>query len=101
MVKKFSDKYTNKNGSVEYMYYIKIIENFQKTAPDPLYRLHLSVNIPQAGNNDLNTYPSNWTKTGLSLMAFTEKHHRLIFKKTYDFHTAFDIHPHKWFTMCP
>ena len=101
MVKKFSDKYTNKNGSVEYMYYIKIIENFQKTAPDLLYRLHLSVNIPQAGNNDLNTYPSNWTKNWIIAYGVYGKTSSIDLQKTYDFHTAFDIHPHKWFTTCP
>jgi len=41
MVQKFSHRYTNNNGSVEYMYYIEIIVNFQNIASDPLYSLHL------------------------------------------------------------
>ena len=60
-VQKFSPRYTNSNGNVEYMYYIKIIVIFQKTVSNLLYSLHLYVNIPQAGI-DLNTHPANWTK---------------------------------------
>ena len=37
-VQKFSHRYTNSNGDTAYMYYIKIIVNFQKTVAN-LYRL--------------------------------------------------------------
>ena len=60
-VQKFSPRYTNSNGNVEYMYYIKIIVIFQKTVSNLLYSLHLYVNIPQVAI-DLNTHPANWTK---------------------------------------
>ena len=60
-VQTFSHRYTNSNGNVEYMYYIKIIVNFQKTVTNLFYSLDLCVNIPQAGI-DLNTYTTNWTK---------------------------------------
>ena len=40
-VHKFSHQYTNSNGSVKYMYYIKIIVSFQKTVSNLLYSLHL------------------------------------------------------------
>ena len=60
-VQKFSHRYTNSNGNVEYMYYIKIIVNFQKNVSNLVYSLNLYVNIPQSGI-DLNTYPRNWTK---------------------------------------
>lgn len=43
------------------MYYIKIIVNFKKNAPDPLNSLHLYVDIKQNGG-DLNMYSANWTK---------------------------------------
>ena len=58
-VQKFSHRYTNSSGNVDYMYYIKIIVNFQKTVSDTFYSLDLYVNIPQSGI-DLNTYPKNW-----------------------------------------
>ena len=60
-VQTFSHWYTYNSGRVAYMYYIKIIVNFQKTVSNLLYSLHLYVNIPQAGI-DLNTYPANRTK---------------------------------------
>ena len=59
-VQKFSHRYTNSSGNVDYMYYIKIIVNVQKTLSDTCYSLDLYVNIPQSGI-DLNTYPKNWT----------------------------------------
>ena len=57
-IQKFSHRYTNSSGKTAYMYYIKIIVNFQKTVAN-LYSLHLYVNIPQKGI-DLNTYQKNW-----------------------------------------
>ena len=63
IIKKFCHRYTNNGGSVEYMYYIRMIINFQKTwtALDPLYSLHVLVDIPQVGN-DLDTYPQQLTR---------------------------------------
>lgn len=63
MVQKFSHRYTNNNGNVEYLYYIKIIVNVKKTVSNLLYSLHLYVNIPQVGN-DLSTYQQIGQKTG-------------------------------------
>ena len=63
IIKKFSHRYTNNGGRVEYMYYIRMIINFQKTwtALDSLYSLHVLVDIPQVGN-DLDTYPQQLTR---------------------------------------
>ena len=54
----FSHRYTNSSGNTAYMYYIKIIVNFQKTVSGTFYSLDLYVNIPQTGI-DLNNYPKN------------------------------------------
>ena len=59
-VQKFSHRYTNSSGNTAYMYFVKIIVNFQKTVPN-LYSLDLYINIPQAGI-DLNTYPKKLDK---------------------------------------
>ena len=59
-VQKFSHRYTNSSGNTAYMYYIKIIVNFQKNVSGTFYSLEIFVNIPQTGI-DLNTYPKNWT----------------------------------------
>ena len=66
-VQKFSDRYTNNNGSVAYMYYIKVIVNFQKTVTNLFYSLHLYVNTPQVGI-DLNTYPAKKAEATLLLV---------------------------------
>ena len=76
------------------MYYIKIIVNFKKTAPDPLNSLHLYVDIKQNGN-DLNTYPANWTKNWIIAYGVFGKTSSIDSQKTYDYHTAFDIKPTK------
>lgn len=78
-VQKFSHRYTNSSGNTAYMYYIKIIVNFQKTVAN-LYSLDLYVNIPQSGI-DLNTYPKHWTNNWMIAYGVLEKCHRLIPKK--------------------
>ena len=91
-LQKFSHQYTNSNGNVEYMYYIKIIVNFQKTVTNLPYSLHLYVNIPQAGI-DLNIYPTNWTKNWIIAYGVFGKVSSIDPQKTYDYHTVFDIKP--------
>ena len=43
------------------MYYHRVTVNFRKTAADPLYQLHLFVEIPQEGT-DLQTYHQEFTE---------------------------------------
>ena len=90
-VQKFSHRYTNSSGNTKYMYYIKIIVNFQKTEAN-LYSLHLYVNIPQTGI-DLNTYPKNWTNNWMIAYGVFGKVSSIDPQKKYDYHTAFDIKP--------
>ena len=85
-------RYTNSNGNVEYMYYIKIIVNFQKTVANLFYILDLYVNVPQAGI-DLNNYPTNWTKNWIIAYGVFVKVSSIDPQKTYDYHTVFDIKP--------
>ena len=96
IVKKFSHRYTNNGGSVEYMFYIRMIINFQKTwtAPDPLYSLHVLVDISQVGN-DLDTYPQQLTRNWMIAYAVFGKTTSIDPQKAYDYHTAFDIKPDK------
>ena len=90
-VQKFSHRYTNSGGNTAYMYYIKIIVNFQKTVAN-LYSLDLYVNIPQKGI-DLKTYPKNWTNNWMIAYGVFGKVSSIDPQKTYDYHTAFDIKP--------
>ena len=91
-VQKFSHRYTNSTGNIEYMYYIKIIVNFQKTVSDTFYSLDLYVNIPQSGI-DLNTYPKNWTNNWMIAYGVFGKVSSIDPQKTYYYHVAFDIKP--------
>ena len=90
-VQKFSHRYTNSSGSAEYMYYIKIIVNFQKTVAN-LYSLDLYVNIPQKGI-DLNTFPKNWTDNWMIAYGVFGKVSSIDPQNTYYYHTAFYIKP--------
>ena len=65
------------------MYYHKVVVNFKKTAANPLYQLHLLVDIPQVGD-DLDTYPTNFAYGIIGIVSDVDA------GKTYDFHTAFD-----------
>ena len=91
-VQKFSHRYTNSGGNTAYMYYIKIIVNFQKTVSGTFYSLDLYVDIPQVGI-DLNTYPKNWTNNWMIAYGVFGKVSSIDPQKTYDYHTAFDIKP--------
>ena len=93
-VQEFSHRYTNSSGNTAYMYYIKIIVNFQKTVSGTFYSLDLYVNIPQKGI-DLNTYPKNWTNNWMIAYGVFGKVSSIDPQKTYDYHTAFDIKPTK------
>ena len=91
-VQKVSPQYANNSGNIAYMYYMKIIVNFQKTVSNLLSSLHFYVNTPQAGI-DLNTYPANWTKNWIIAYGVFGKVSSIDPQKTYDYHTAFDIKP--------
>ena len=83
---------TNSGGNTAYMYYIKIIVNFQKTVSGTYYSLNLYVDIPQTGI-DLNTYPKNRTNNWMIAYGVFAKVSSIDPQKTYDYHTAFDIKP--------
>lgn len=91
--KKFSHRYTS-NGSVQYMYYVRLIVSFRKTDTDPPFRIDILVNIPQDGI-DLQTYPSTWTKNYIIAYGTLGTHTNTDASKTYDFHTAYTIEPTK------
>lgn len=60
-VKKLSQRYIDSSNNVEYIYYSRRIVNFRKTEADPLFQLHLLVEIAQDGI-DLQTYPQKFTE---------------------------------------
>lgn len=78
------------------MSYHKVVVNFKKTAANPLYQLHLLVDIPQVRNN-LNTYPTNFTDNYIIAYGITVS--AVDADKTHDFHTTFDTKSPKLFIM--
>ena len=75
------------------MYCLRVIVNFRKTAVDPLYQLHLLVDIPQDGD-DLQTYAQNFTGNYIIANGILESSTDLD-ADIYDFHSVFDIGPTK------
>ena len=73
------------------MYYHRIIVNFRKTTSSS-YFLHILVNIPQEGT-DLAVYPKNFLGVYMIAYGIMGTASNIDPDKTYDYHTAFDIHP--------
>ena len=71
MGKKFSHKYTTSSGQVKYMYYIRFVVNFMKTADSTRYSLHVKVDIKRVGN-DLSTYAAKWTENYIVAYGYSE-----------------------------
>ena len=93
-VKKFSHRYIDSSNSIEFMYYHNVIVNFRKTSPDPLYQLHLPIDIPQDGDN-LQTSGQNFTGNYIVAYGIIGTESNIDSDKTCDFHTAFNIEPTK------
>ena len=80
-VRKLSHRYTTSTNKVEFMYYHRIIVNFRKLSSGNKFFLHILVNIPQFSGVYIIAYGIVGTTSNLDP------------DKTYDYHTAFDIHP--------
>ena len=91
-VKKLSYRYINNAGSVQFMYYHRIIVNFKKLTSGNKFFLHVLVNIPQEGG-DLALYPNQFKGVYFITYGVIGKVSNIDSDKVYDYHTAFDIHP--------
>ena len=91
-VKIFSHRYVDSSNNVEFMYYHRVIFNFRKTAADPLYQLHLLVDIPQ-DMNGLQNYAQNFTENYFIAYGIIGTASDIDSDKVYDFHTAYEIEP--------
>ena len=62
-VKKSTHRYVDSSNNVDFMCYRRVIVNFMKTASNPLYQLHVLVDIPvPQDGNDLHPYAQNFTE---------------------------------------
>ena len=91
-VRKLSHRYTTSTNKVEFMYYHRIIVNFRKLSSGNKFFLHILVNIPQTGT-DLAIYPRQFSGVYIIAYGIVGTTSNLDPDKTYDYHTAFDIHP--------
>ena len=91
-VRKLSHRYTTSSNKVEFMYYHRIIVNFKKLNSGNKFFLHILVNIPQTGT-DLAIYPRQFSGVYIIAYGIVGTTSNLDPDKTYDYHTAFDIHP--------
>ena len=62
LIKKFRHVFSNFQNNEQYMYYHRLIINFNETAESHPYFLHLLVDIPHLQSN-LNVYPKNFSGT--------------------------------------
>ena len=91
-VRKLSHRYSDSKGQTQFMYYHRIIVNFRKLSSGNKFFLHILVNIPQDGT-DLAVYPRQFSGVYIIAYGIVGTVSNIDPDKTYDYHTAFDIHP--------
>ena len=91
-IRKLSHRYITSENKVEFMYYHRIIVNFRKLSSGNKFFLHFLVNIPQDGT-DLAIFPRQFSGVYIIAYGILGTTSNLDPDKTYDYHTAFDIHP--------
>ena len=91
-VRKLSHRYSDSKGQTQFMYYHRIIVNFRKLSSGNKFFLQILVNIPQDGT-DLAVYPRQFSGVYMVTYGIVGTVSNIDPDKTYDYHTAFDIHP--------
>ena len=86
-VKKLSHRFTNSKGQTKFMYYHRVIVNFNKLLVGNPFFLHILVNIPQVGS----IYPKNFAGVYIIAYGIIGKVSNIDPDKVYDYHTAFDV----------
>ena len=91
-VRKLSHRYSDSKGQTQFMYYHRIIVNFRKLSSGNKFFLHIVNSIPQDGT-DLSMYPRQFSGVYIIAYGIVGTVSNIDPDKTYDYHTAFDIHP--------
>ena len=91
-IRKLTQRYITSTNKVEFMSYHRIIINFRKLSSGNRFFLHFLVNIPQDGT-DLAIYQRQFSGVYIIAYGILGTTSNLDPDKTYDYHTAFDIHP--------
>ena len=88
-IKKLSNKFTNSKGQTKFIYYHRIVVNFNKLSYGNPFFLHILVNIPVGAGFQI--YPKNFAGVYLIAYGIIGKVSNIDPDKVYDYHTAFDI----------
>ena len=91
-VRKLSHRYLDSKNQPKFMYYHRIIVNFQKLSSGNKFFLHILVNIPQDGT-DLGVYSRQFLGVYIITYGIVGTFSNIDPDKVYDYHTAFDITP--------
>ena len=91
-VRKLSQWYLDSKNQPKFMYYHRIIVNFQKLSSGNKFFLHILVNIPQDGT-DLAVYPRQFLGVYIITYGIVGTVSNIDPDRVYDYHTAFDITP--------
>ena len=91
-VRKLSHRYSDSKGQTLFIYYHRIIVNFQKLSSGNKFFLHILVNIPQEGT-DLAVYPRQFSGVYMIAYGIVGTTSNLDPDKVYDYHIAFVIQP--------
>ena len=92
VVRKLSHRYSDSKGQAQFMYYHRVVVNFKKLPYGNKFFLHIVNNIPQDGT-DLAVYPRQFSGVYIIAYGIVGTVSNIDPDKTYDYHTAFDIHP--------
>ena len=91
-VRKLSHRYSDSKGQTQFMYYHRVVVNFRKLSSGNKFFLHIVNSIPQDGT-DLAVYPRQFSGVYMITYGIVGTVSNIDPDKTYDYHTAFDIHP--------
>ena len=87
-VKKLTHTYYYPAGTINYMYYHRVIVSFTKNSSGRSF-FHVTVNMPDVGG-DMISYPSEFTKFYVVVYGINGAVGNIDPDKSYDYHTAFD-----------
>ena len=91
-VRRLSHRSSASKGQTQFMYYHRMVVNFRKLSSGNKFFLHIVNSIPQDGT-DLAVYPRQFSGVYMITYGIVGTVSNIDPDKTYDYHTAFDIHP--------
>ena len=88
-VKKLTHTYYYPSGTINNMYYHRVIVSFTKNSSGRSF-FHVTVNMPEVGG-DMSSYPSEFSKFYVIVYGINGAVGNIDPDRSYDYHTAFDV----------